>query len=244
MKIVDKLSDLGFLKEPKLWQKAVVFSGAGLSAESGIDTFRDKGGLWEKHSIEEVATPEAWQRNRQRVLEFYNMRRRQLLKVQPNRAHQLIAKLQVEKNLNIITQNVDDLLERAGAKQVLHLHGELRKSRSSLDESLVYPIDGWELKMGMKCEKGSQLRPHVVWFGKMVPAMEEAQRMVKDCSLMIVVGTSLQVYPAAGLIHDLDPETPLLVIDPEPPSLPHSEARLLPFGAVRGLEMLVEALNN
>lgn len=194
--------------------KVVVFSGAGMSAESGISTFRNNGGLWEQYKIEEVATPEAWRNDKEKVLHFYNLRRKQLLEVEPNKAHELIAHLEDCFSVSVITQNVDNLHERAGSNKVLHLHGELMKAESTLDKSLVYTIKGWELSLGMKCEKGSQLRPHVVWFGEEVPMMEAAQEIVKEAEFIIIIGTSLNVYPAAGLVAWAPANTPKLVIDP------------------------------
>ena len=192
----------------------VVLSGAGVSAESGIRTFRDSGGLWEEHKVEDVATFEAWQRNRELVLRFYNERRKQVLEVEPNGAHYALAELQKRHKVQIITQNIDDLHERAGSKSILHLHGEIRKSRSTVDPHLIYPIKGWELKVGDKCEKGSQLRPHIVWFGEMVPEMERAAMIAESADVFLVIGTSLNVYPAAGLIHQIPTEVPKYLIDP------------------------------
>lgn len=217
----------------------IVFSGAGMSAESGIDTFRDQGGLWEKHPIEEVATPEAWQVNPQKVLEFYNMRRRQLLEVHPNPAHFEIADLEKNYQLKVITQNIDDLHERAGSKNVLHLHGELRKARSSVDEYLVYDVEGSEIPWGAKCEEGSQLRPHVVWFGEMVPAMDEAIPLVQSCDLLIVIGSSLNVYPAASLVGMVPPNCGVVVIDPGKPNYePQAHLFHLQEKAVEGMRNL------
>ena len=194
--------------------RVVVLTGAGVSAESGIKTFRDSGGLWEEHDIQEVATPEAWERNPELVQRFYNERRRQLLKCKPNEAHLFLAKLQEKFQVDIVTQNVDDLHERASSESVMHLHGELRKARSSKDERLVYDIEGWELRMGEYCELGSQLRPHVVWFGEMVPMILPASELVSQADLVMVIGTSLAVYPAAGLINEVSPGVPVVVIDP------------------------------
>lgn len=198
---------------PKV-QKIVVFTGAGISAESGISTFRDSGGLWEKHDIRDVATPEAWQRNPNLVLEFYNQRRKQVLEVQPNAAHLALVKLEKKFHVQIITQNVDDLHERAGSKNVVHLHGEIRKSRSTRNPELVYDINGWELKAGDKCEQGSQLRPHIVWFGEMVPEMDKAQDISADADIFLIIGTSLNVYPAAGLVHHTRKDCPIYLVDP------------------------------
>jgi NAD-dependent deacetylase len=196
-------------------QKIVVLSGAGISAESGISTFRDAGGLWEKHDIMEVASFEGWKRNRDLVLRFYNDRRRQLKDVEPNAAHFALAQLESQYEVNIVTQNVDDLHERAGSSQVLHLHGELRKVRSTLDENLVYP---WteDLNPGDKCERGSQLRPHIVWFGEMVPLIPVAAKLVQAADLVMIVGTSMQVYPAAGLVNYAARASKLYYIDPHP----------------------------
>ena len=180
-------------------KKIAVLSGAGISAESGIKTFRDSGGLWEEYAIEDVATPEAWQRNPKLVLDFYNQRRKHLLSVAPNSAHLKLAELEQRFDVKIITQNVDDLHERAGSKQVYHLHGELLKVRSERNESLVYE---WkrDLHLGDLCEQGNQLRPHIVWFGEMVPMIDFAVNVVRNADIVIVVGTSMNVYPAAGLI--------------------------------------------
>ncbi len=193
----------------------VVLTGAGISAESGISTFRDSGGLWDKYEIEEVATPEAWQKNPGLVLEFYNQRRKQLHEVEPNAAHYALAEMEKQFNVKIITQNVDDLHERAGSTNVLHLHGELKKVRSSIDPDLIYELEGWELKKGDKCEKGSQLRPHVVWFGESVPMIEPAAEISAEADIYLIVGTSLNVYPAAGLIHYVKEDTPVYLIDPK-----------------------------
>lgn len=195
-------------------KKLVVFTGAGISAESGIRTFRDAGGLWEDYRIEDVATYEAWTRNRELVLEFYNNRRKQVMEAAPNEAHLLLAELQDLFDVHVITQNVDDLHERAGSRKVLHLHGELMKARSTLDPSLVYPLKSHELKAGDKCEKGSQLRPHIVWFGELVPAMDEACNLAGGADLFVVIGTSLNVYPAAGVINYVPPFTPTWLLDP------------------------------
>ncbi|MFT4032007.1 MAG: NAD-dependent deacylase [Siphonobacter sp.] len=195
-------------------QKLVVLSGAGISAESGIKTFRDSDGLWENHRVEDVATPRAWQRNPELVLEFYNQRRKQALTVEPNQAHRILAELEQDFEVRIITQNVDNLHERAGSSNVLHLHGELFQVRSTKDSGLIYELDGWELKLGDLCESGSQLRPNIVWFGEEVPAIQEAIPMCEEAEIFVVVGTSLQVYPAAGLVDYVPQGTPIYVIDP------------------------------
>lgn len=198
-------------------KKLVVLTGAGMSAESGLATFRDSGGLWEGHRVEDVATPEAWHRNPERVLEFYNQRRKAALSAQPNEGHTIMAELESIFDVTIVTQNVDDLHERAGSTKVLHLHGKLFESRSSLDPSLIYPISGWELKLGDRCERGSQLRPNIVWFGEMVPMMEPAAEIASTADLFLVVGTSLLVYPAAGLVDIVPHHVPKYIIDPKIP---------------------------
>lgn len=200
-------------------KKLVVLTGAGISAESGLATFRDSGGLWEGHRVEDVATPEAWERNPAHVLEFYNQRRKKALEVKPNRGHVVLKELEEYFDVTVITQNVDDLHERAGSTHVVHLHGSLFESRSTLDEDLVYKIPGWELKMGDVCERGSQLRPNIVWFGEMVPMIEVAARIASDADVFLVVGTSLVVYPAAGLIHYVRREVPKFVVDPNLPDV-------------------------
>lgn len=196
-------------------KKIVVLSGSGISAESGISTFRDSGGLWEEYSIEEVATPQAWAADREKVLDFYNLRRKQLLSTEPNDGHKALVNLEKGYEVKVVTQNVDDLHERAGSSHVLHLHGELRKARSTVDPNLIYPIKGWELKLGDKCEKGSQLSPHVVWFGEAVTEMENAISITAQADILIVVGTSLQVYPAAGLLYEVQPSCEVFLIDPD-----------------------------
>ena len=192
----------------------IVLSGSGISAESGLKTFRDMGGLWEEYDVHEVASPQAWERDRKLVLRFYNERRKQLLEASPNKAHLALAELESHFNVKIITQNVDDLHERAGSSNVLHLHGEIRKARSTVDPNLVYDIQGWELKEGDTCEKGSQLRPHVVWFGEAVEAIPDAIEIVQTADIFLVVGTSLNVYPAAGLISYVPENARIFLIDP------------------------------
>lgn len=192
----------------------IIFSGAGVSAESGLKTFRDQGGLWEQYKIEDVATPEAWAKNQALVNEFYNLRRKQVMEAQPNEAHKMIAKLEDHFNVQVITQNIDDLHERAGSKNVLHLHGEIMKVRSSSHPNLIYKLDKWEVKIGETCEKGSQLRPHIVWFGEAVPEMDRAIIMAEKADLMVVIGTSLNVYPAAGVVNYVKPNIMKWLIDP------------------------------
>ncbi len=194
----------------------VVLTGAGMSAESGISTFRDSGGMWEQHSVEDVATPEGFQRNPQLVLDFYNARRKAAFDAKPNQGHIGLAEMEAEYKVSIITQNVDNLHERAGSTSVLHLHGELDKVRSSVDPFLIYTLtpEKPEIMIGDKCEKGSQLRPHIVWFGEAVPMIEEAVQIVKKADMLVVIGTSLNVYPAAGLLNYVRPEIPIFLIDP------------------------------
>ena len=191
----------------------VVFTGAGISAESGLGTFRDSGGLWDNYKIEDVATPDAFKKNPELVLEFYNIRRRQLLSSFPNSAHYALNKLQQNFNLQIITQNIDDLHERSGSNNVLHLHGKLRQSKSTLDNKL-YEIEGSELILGDLCPNGAQLRPNVVWFGEAVPMMDVAIEIVKIADIFIIIGTSLNVYPAASLIHYTSNSCEKYIIDP------------------------------
>ncbi len=191
-----------------------MLTGAGMSAESGIKTFRDNDGLWNNYRVEEVATPEAWAANMEIVLEFYNQRRKQLLECSPNPAHFALVQLEDKYDVRIITQNVDDLHERAGSSNVLHLHGELKKVRSTADPQLVFELDGWELKAGDTCPKGSQLRPHIVWFGEAVPNITVASEIAATADILIVIGTSMQVYPAAGLVHYAPHESTKYYIDP------------------------------
>ena len=185
-----------------------------MSAESGLKTFRDTNGLWEEYKIEDVATPEAWQRNKTLVLKFYNERLKQVAEAKPNAGHLILADLQKNFDLQIITQNIDDLHERAGSKKVLHLHGLITKMRSSKDEKLIYPIKNKEIKLGDLCEKGSQLRPHIVWFGEMVPEMDNAIELISQADILIIVGTSLVVYPAAGLVNYAPKSITKYLIDP------------------------------
>jgi NAD-dependent deacetylase len=200
-------------------KKLVVLTGAGISAESGIPTFRDSNGLWEGHRVEDVASPEGWHRDPVVVLDFYNQRRKKALEVKPNRGHEILAELETDFDVTVVTQNVDDLHERAGSTKVIHLHGSLFESRSTADETLVYPIKGWELNIGDRCEKGSQLRPNIVWFGEMVPLIEVAARHASQADIFLVVGTSMAVYPAAGLINNVRYDTPKFVVDPKVPDV-------------------------
>jgi NAD-dependent deacetylase len=193
----------------------VVLTGAGISAESGISTFRDSNGLWENHAIEDVATPEGWERNPELVLEFYNQRRRQLHEVAPNAGHRTLVELEQHFEVSIITQNVDDLHERAGSQQVLHLHGELLKVRSTRFPFTVYNWPG-DLVLGDRCEKGHQLRPHIVWFGEAVPMIETAAKLMERADICLIVGTSLAVYPAASLMIYANDDIPFFYVDPHP----------------------------
>lgn len=219
----------------------VVLSGAGISAESGLGTFRGAGGLWEGVPVQEVATPEAWERDPLRVLRFYNERRKGVLKAEPNEAHTALKELEDIFNVTIITQNIDDLHERAGSTRVLHLHGEILKSRSSLDDSLLYPCRG-DIKIGELCEKGSQLRPHVVWFGESVPMMDTAIEVAQSADFFIVVGTSLEVYPAASLIEYVPYESLKFFVDPHPNGLTDESFRVIKAPASEGVPIVVRQL--
>lgn len=224
-------------------KKLVVLTGAGISAESGIKTFRDADGLWEGHDVMEVASPEGWRKNQELVLDFYNQRRRQLHEVKPNIGHITLAELENDYDVTIITQNVDNLHEKAGSKMVLHLHGELLKARSTADEN---DILDWEndLITGDCDKNGNQLRPHIVWFGEEVPALEEALTIVQKADIIAVVGTSLQVYPAAGLIHYGKPNVPIYYIDPKPATIYElaNPLEVIPMSATKGVPYLREKL--
>lgn len=225
-------------------KKLVVLSGAGMSAESGIRTFRDMGGLWNQYDVMEVASPNAWKENPNLVHQFYNERRKQLFDCLPNQGHLLIAELEKFYKVEIITQNVDDLHERAGSTTILHLHGELKKARSTSDPNLIYELDKWELTLEDTCEKGSPLRPHIVWFGESVPAISEAVNIVSKADIFLIIGTSLNVYPAAGLIDYIPAETPVYVIDPNQPAM--QSKRKITFikeKASVGMEKLFELLH-
>jgi len=224
-------------------KKLVVLSGAGVSAESGISTFRGADGLWEGHDIMDVASPVGWAKNRDLVLEFYNQRRKQLREVVPNAAHIGLAALEKHFEVSVITQNVDDLHERGGSSRVMHLHGELRQSRSTADPSLIYDLGDKDIVAGDMCEKGSQLRPNIVWFGEAVPMMDRAIEVVAAADIFVVVGTSMVVYPAASLIHYVAEAVPKYIIDPNTPALsgiPNLTA--LPVNATEGVVALTEML--
>lgn len=214
--------------------QVVILTGAGMSAESGLSTFRDNGGLWEQYSVYDVATPEAFKRNQELVLRFYNERRRQLENARPNCGHQLLAQLEKEFRVTVITQNVDDLHERGGSTNVIHLHGELTKARSAVHPELVYNIGYADINQGDTCERGEQLRPHVVWFGEEVPMLDRAAELVRTADHLLIIGTSLQVYPAASLAHEVDLTVPISVIDPDAPTT-LVRARIIRKGASEGL---------
>ena len=220
----------------------VVLSGAGISAESGLGTFRNSGGLWEQYKLDDVATPEAWNKNPVLVTKFYNMRRKQAMEASPNAGHYALVELEAKFRVSIITQNIDDLHERAGSSNVIHLHGKIKEARSSMDESLIYPLEHWEIKMGQLCEKGSQLRPNVVWFGEMVPMIEPAAEIMSTADVLIVTGTSLQVYPAAGLIDFAFGANQRYLVDPAAHELRRSRFTPIPKTASEGLPELVTQL--
>ena len=223
-------------------KKLVVLSGAGMSQESGLKTFRDMGGLWENYDVTQVATPEAWERDQELVLRFYNERRKQLFEVEPNGGDRGIAELEKYFDVQVVTQNVDNLHERAGSTKVLHLHGELMKARSTIDSYLVYDLDHWELKPGDCCEKGSQLRPHIVWFGENVPEIPNAIGIVQQADILVVIGTSLAVYPAASLVNYVPKGTPIFVIDPNCPEVYQDNVTYLEKKAEIGIELLKQEL--
>ncbi len=227
-------------KEAEMKKKLVVLSGAGMSAESGISTFRDSGGLWDKYPVEQVATPEGFSVNPELVLNFYNMRRRELLATKPNAGHYGLVDLEKDFEVHIITQNIDNLHEQAGSTSVIHLHGELMKSRSTADESLVYDLDpeNCDINLGDKCEKGSQLRPHIVWFGEMVPMMSAAEAITRRADIFVIIGTSMNVYPAAGLLNDVKKNTPVYLIDPKEVSTGRYDIHHIKMGASEGVKEL------
>lgn len=224
-------------------KKLVVLTGAGISAESGLKTFRDTDGLWEGFNVYDVATPEAWRKNPEMVQDFYNQRRKQVLLAQPNDAHRALAELESDYEVHIITQNIDDLHERAGSTKVTHLHGVITRSQSDRNPDLTYPINGWELKMGELCELGTQLRAHVVWFGEAVPMIEEAARICASAEVFVLVGSSLAVYPAAGLLDFVPAKSPTYIIDPKIPHVRNSHQVIkIEKRAVAGMRDLVELL--
>ncbi|KUG07506.1 SIR2 family NAD-dependent protein deacylase [Solirubrum puertoriconensis] len=224
-------------------KKIVVLTGAGISAESGLATFRASDGLWENHRVEDVASPEGWAKNPELVLEFYNQRRAAARKAQPNAGHLALVELEKAYEVVIVTQNVDDLHERAGSTHVIHLHGKLMEARSTRYEELVYPMQDDRIELGQTCERGHQLRPNIVWFGEAVPLMERAMEEAATANIMLVVGTSLQVYPAAGLIHYLPSNCPLYVVDPSLPGVSRrGNVELIAEPATVGVPRLVQEL--
>jgi NAD-dependent deacetylase len=221
----------------------VILTGAGMSSESGIRTFRDSGGLWEEYRVEEVATPEAWAADRNLVLRFYNERRRQLMDARPNTGHLGVAGLEKYFNVRVITQNIDDLHERAGSTSIVHLHGELTKARSTKDPSLIYDIGYKDILPGDTCELGSQLRPHIVWFGEPVPMMDKAVEIASGADIFAVIGSSLNVYPAAGLINYAPEKASLWLIDPKEVQVPvDRDVEVIRKGASEGVRVLIEKL--
>lgn len=237
------LHDIMNRKIDLIMKKLVVLTGAGMSAESGIRTFRDSDGLWEEYNVMDVCTPEAWERDPELVNRFYNERRKQLYEAKPNAGHYGLAELETEYDVQIITQNIDDLHERAGSSKVLHLHGELKKVRSSKNPTLIYDLEGWELKLGTKGEDGSVLRPHIVWFGEAVPNIEPAIELVSRADILVVIGTSLAVYPAASLLHYAPAGCRILLIDPKiPESVKNSRIEFIETGASEGVRILKEKL--
>jgi NAD-dependent deacetylase len=227
-----------------MMKKIVVITGAGISAESGLQTFRDSGGLWEGYNVYDVATPEAWIRNPDLVQKFYNERRKSVIAAQPNPAHYALVKLQEKYDVTVITQNIDDLHERAGSTKIIHLHGQITKSQSDRNPKLVYDIPGWELKMGELCELGFQLRPHVVWFGEAVPMIEIAAEQCYDADIVIVIGTSLQVYPAAGLIDLVPAKAQKFLVDPKALEISAKNVEMIQENAVKAVPDLVGRLLN
>jgi NAD-dependent deacetylase len=221
----------------------VVLTGAGISAESGIPTFRDTGGLWDQYDVMELASPQGWANNPTLVLEFYNIRREKVREAKPNAAHLSLTELEEKYNTTIITQNIDNLHERAGSKNILHLHGEIMKARSSMDDDLIYPLGDKQIHVGDLCEKGSQLRPHVVWFGEDVPAISDAIGICRQAQIFILIGTSLAVYPAANLINYVPSETPKYIIDKSIPPVHHlSNLHRIEKSASLGVPELVKEL--
>ena len=228
--------------EISMKQRLVALTGAGISAESGIATFREANGLWEGHDVMEVASPQGWRKNPDLVLDFYNQRRKNAYSVQPNAGHIALAELEKDFDVRIITQNVDNLHERAGSSNVLHLHGKLFESRSTLDPTLIYPVEGWELKKGDKCARGSQLRPNIVWFGEPVPMIDRAIEETMQADIFLVVGTSLVVYPAAGLVDFVPNNVPVFVVDPNLPEMRSPNLYCYEEKASTGMQKVAQVL--
>jgi NAD-dependent deacetylase len=229
-------------KRNLIMKKLVVLTGAGMSAESGISTFRDSDGLWENHRVEDVATPEGWRRNPELVLDFYNARRRQLFEVEPNGGHRALAELEKDFDVRIITQNVDNLHERAGSTQVIHLHGELTKVRSTAPSEDIFELsaDKPEIHLGDLCPRGFQLRPHIVWFGEAVPEINRAATLAEQADIFLVIGTSLVVYPAAGLLNYVSRGIPVFLIDPKPVECYRQNVTVIKAGATEGMKIFRE----
>ena len=219
----------------------VVFTGAGMSAESGLKTFRDSDGLWEGYNIEDVATPFAWKKNPELVLRFYNERRKNVREALPNVAHHAVAKLEDHYNVEVITQNIDDLHERAGSSQITHLHGEIGKMRSEYNEELIYPIEG-DIELGDFAEDGAQLRPHIVWFHEAVPMMETAIAIAQKADIFVVIGTRLVVYPAASLLDFIDESIPVIVLDKKAPHIRRNHVHYIEKPATEGVHDLIQKL--
>ena len=222
-------------------KKLIIFTGAGISAESGLKTFRDSDGLWEGFDVHEVATPRAWQKNPELVLRFYNERRQNVKEAKPNKAHEIIAELEQYFYVHVITQNIDDLHERAGSKNIMHLHGEIFKMRSEQNDEIIYPISG-DIIVGDKAPDGFQLRPHIVWFEEPVPMMDDALMLARQADIFVVIGTSLVVYPAASIVNYLAPSTPVLVVDTKVPKVNRNDVTYIEKPATEGMEELKNIL--
>jgi NAD-dependent deacetylase len=222
-------------------KKLIIFTGAGISAESGLKTFRDTNGLWEGFDVHEVATPRAWQKNPELVLRFYNERRQNVKEAKPNKAHEIIAELEQYFDVHVITQNIDDLHERAGSKNIMHLHGEIFKMRSEQNDEVIYPISG-DINVGDKAPDGFQLRPHIVWFEEPVPMMDDALMLASQADIFVVIGTSLVVYPAASIVNYVAPSKPVLVVDKKVPKVNRNDVTYIEKPATEGMEELKNIL--
>ena len=226
-------------------KKIAVLTGAGMSAESGISTFRDSGGLWEQYPVEQVATPEGFAADPELVINFYNQRRKELLNTKPNQGHIGLAEMEKEFDMNIITQNIDNLHERAGSKNVIHLHGELMKVRSTRYPEIIYELspEHPEIKLGDLCEEGFQLRPHIVWFGEAVPMINKAAKIANEADIFVIIGTSMNVYPAAGLLNYVNENTPVYLIDPKEVKTNRRNINIIKLGASEGVKELRRVLS-